>query len=63
MPLADHQVTLLLTLEELTLAMQCLYHNQQPPEDLLWSMRGEDWKAVSDLLVALLRERQESTVH
>jgi hypothetical protein len=48
--------------EQVSQAMDCLYHQKQPQGELL-SLTLEHWEELSQLLINLLKEKRRSSVH
>jgi hypothetical protein len=52
-----------MSIEHLQQALKCLYFNQPPKEGELEYLGGQEWEALSDLLLNLLKEKEHSRVH
>ena len=52
-----------LTLEQLEQALGCLYNAEPPSSPVLQDLAVQQWALLSGLLVLLLQEREQSSLH
>jgi len=63
-PSKQHQQLLKrLTLEQLEEALNCLYRDQNPLDQKLRQLKVKEWSLLHELLLMLLQERKESSLH
>ena len=52
-----------LSLDNLQEAMQCLYRQELPQSPQVKSLGHPEWEAISQLLLGLLKEKNQSALH
>ena len=52
-----------LSVEQVSEALNCLYHEQQPKDLVLQSLEWSDWVFLVRLLNGLMNERKASSLH
>ena len=58
-----HEALQSLTLEQLEQALHCLYREEAPQNPVLQDLPARQWVLLSQLLVLLLEEKRQSSLH